>query len=145
MKNDLVSILTIGSYIIGFLGVGGAAFSFFRYNNYQTTVKLQNDSIEALKTNNEILSAELEKTRENARREHAESMKAIGVLEGRIQSYKEIPLKNIALSLEKISDSNGKILESLTTSATIVKEASHDGGLLVKTKETSPLDVKVKE
>lgn len=157
MKFDIGSILSILSYAIGVLGIGGGVFSFLRYNNYQTTVKLQNDSIAALEKNNEILSAELEKTRDSARNEHTESMKAIGVLEGRIQSYKEIPLKSISESLrllatnqESIKEVNTRILDRLNNSADILVKETKSVANAVETVKTDlahnkPITVEIKD
>lgn len=90
----------------------------------------------------------LENERKEAREQHIDNQKAIANLEGQLSTYKEIPLKSIATSLEslpKIVEGNQHILDTLQHSALIAQDASQDGGLLVKTKKSNPLDVKVKE
>lgn len=79
----------------------------------------------------------LEKEREYAREEHIKNKEAIKYLEGQLSTYKEIPLKSIAASLEalpKIVESNQKIFDTLNSSAHIAIAEAQDGGLLVKTK-----------
>lgn len=95
--------------------------------------KTKTDNIKDLMDRVQIL----EKERENAREQHIDNQKAIANLEGQLSTYKEIPLKSIAQSLEalpKIMDSNQKILNTLNSSAHIAIAEAQDGGLLVKTK-----------
>ena len=75
--------------------------------------KVKTDNLNDLKERVEIL----EKEREFARQQHIENQKAISNLEGQLSTYKEIPLKSIAKSLDKLSKSNGKILSRLEKSA----------------------------
>lgn len=106
--------------------------------------KIKTDNLRDLQTRVEIL----EKEREDARTQHLENQKAISNLEGQLATYKEIPLTSIAKSLEvlpRIAESSDKILGRLDRSASIVEQASHDGGLLVKTKKSNPLSVEVRE
>lgn len=80
--------------------------------------KVKTDNLNDLKERVEIL----EKEREDAREQHIENQRAISNLEGQLNTYKEIPLKSIASSLEalpKIVDSNSQILETLKGSAVI--------------------------
>lgn len=63
----------------------------------------------------------LEQEREEARRQHLENQKAISNLEGQLATYKEIPLKSIAKSLDELSINNGKILDTLQKSKVISK------------------------
>ena len=109
--------------------------------------KVKTDNLNDLKERVEIL----EKEREDAREQHIENQRAISNLEGQLKTYKEIPLKSIASSLEKLAKttrmtekSNSLILEALRKSAVIAESSSHDGGLLVKTKKNNPLAVEVK-
>lgn len=124
MKNE---ILSVTGYI---LGVGGALAILFS--------RTKNDNIVDLKDRVGIL----EKERENAREQHLENQKAIANLEGQLATYKEIPLKSIAGSLEKLSESNALILDTLKGSAQIARAAQSNGGMLVKTEVGNPLDVK---
>lgn len=103
--------------------------------------KVKTDNLKDLKERVEIL----EKEREEARQQHIDNQKAIANLEGQLATYKEIPLKSIAKSLDELSKSNGKILDRLEKSAALAQRNKNDGGLLVKTQKSSPLDVKVKE
>ena len=59
----------------------------------------------------------LEQEREEARRQYQENQKAISNLEGQLATYKEIPLKSIAKSLDELSKSNKQILNRLEKSA----------------------------
>lgn len=77
--------------------------------------KIKTDNLKDLKERVEIL----EKEREFARQQHVENQKAISNLEGQLSTYKEIPLKQIADSLGKLSESNSNILEVLKGSAVI--------------------------
>lgn len=61
----------------------------------------------------------LENEREEARRQHLENQKAIANLEGQLATYKEIPLKSIAKSLNELSKSNNLILNRLEKSAVL--------------------------
>lgn len=64
----------------------------------------------------------LEQEREEARRQHIENQKAISNLEGQLATYKEIPLKSIAKSLNELSKSNKLILNRLENSAIDAKK-----------------------
>lgn len=82
--------------------------------------KVKSNNLKDLKERVEIL----EKEREFAREQHIENQKAISNLEGQLASYKEIPLRSIAESLESISKttkatqvSNNRILETLEKNA----------------------------
>lgn len=120
--------------IIGYLvGVAGAITIIFS--------RVKTENLADLKERVDIL----EKEREVARQQHIENQKSIANLEGQLATYKEIPLKSIAKSLDELSKSNGKILDRLEKSAVLAQKDSKDGGVLVKTKKTNPLDVKVKE
>jgi hypothetical protein len=77
--------------------------------------KVKTDNLADLKERVEIL----EKEREFAREQHIENQKAISNLEGQLATYREIPLKSIATSLDRLSESNGKILRVLEGSAII--------------------------
>lgn len=74
----------------------------------------------------------LEKEREDARSQHVENQKAIANLEGQLQTYKEIPLKSIALSLQalpKIVEGNDKILSTIQGSAvSLSSDTRHASG-----------------
>ena len=83
------------------------------------TSKTKSDNLKDLKERVEIL----EKERDYAKQEHLENQKAIKYLEGQLDTYKEIPLKSIAHSLEtlpKLLESNEQILNSIKQSANLL-------------------------
>jgi len=80
--------------------------------------KVKTDNLKDLKERVEIL----EKEREFAREQHLENQKAISNLEGQLATYREIPLKSIALSLDRLSHSNESILRVLSKSAVIAEQ-----------------------
>ena len=80
--------------------------------------KVKTDNLNDLKERVEIL----EKEREEARQQHIDNQKAIANLEGQLATYKEIPLKSIAKSLDELSKSNGKILSRLEKSAVLASK-----------------------
>lgn len=80
--------------------------------------KIKTDNLNDLKERVEIL----EKEREFARQQHIENQKALSNLEGQLSTYKEIPLKSIAKSLDELSKSNGKILSRLEKSAVLASK-----------------------
>jgi len=133
-----VNFLSALGYLVGVAGAITIIFS-----------KVKTENLADLKERVAIL----EREREESRQQHIENQKAISNLEGQLASYKEIPLKSIAKSLETISaitretgESNKKILSVLESSALIAAHEKGDGGVLVHTKEQHPLDVKqVKE
>ena len=80
--------------------------------------KIKTDNLNDLKERVAILESE----REFARQQHIENQKAISNLEGQLSTYKEIPLKSIAKSLDELSKSNGKILSRLEKSAVLASK-----------------------
>jgi hypothetical protein len=81
--------------------------------------KTKSDNLKDLKERVEIL----EKERDYAKAEHLENQRAIKYLEGQLDTYKEIPLKSIAHSLESLPSlvkSNEEILNSIKNSATLL-------------------------
>ena len=123
------------------------------------TSKVKTSNLNDLKERVEILEKELvyskqllETERKEANSRHVDNQKAIANLEGQLTTYKEIPLKSIASSLEKLAEntrmtekSNGLILKTLKESALIASHAADEGGMFVKTKKANPLSVEVKE
>ncbi len=77
--------------------------------------RVKTENLKDLKERVEIL----EKEREYARTQHIENQKAIANLEGQLATYREIPLKSIAHSLDELSISNGRILKVLDNSSII--------------------------
>lgn len=126
-----LNIVEAGAYFIGFVGTAGGVFAFFRYGDYKTTVKLQNDSIKALQDNLEITNAELEK----AKRAHLEYVKNIGVLEGQVTLYKDLQLDKMASAMDNISKTNEQILATLKGSAVIAARQQADKGVKVDPSE----------
>lgn len=101
MDTNFISII---GYMIGVAGAVTIIFS-----------KVKTDNLNDLKERVSILEQE----REESRRQHIENQKAISNLEGQLATYKEIPLKSIAKSLDELSKSNGLILKRLEKSAVL--------------------------
>lgn len=104
MQTNFLSII---GYLVGVAGAITVVFS-----------KVKTDNLNDLKERVEIL----EKEREFARQQHIENQKALSNLEGQLSTYKEIPLKSIAKSLDELSKSNGKILSRLEKSAVLASK-----------------------
>ena len=101
---DFVSAL---GYLVG---VAGAVVMIFS--------KVKNENLRDLKERVEIL----EKERAEAQSQHIINQKAISVLEGKLESYKEIPLQAISDSLVKLATSNEQILVTLQATSKINAE-----------------------
>lgn len=99
--NNINFISALG-YLVGVAGAITVVFS-----------KIKTDNLNDLKERVAILEQE----REEARRQYQENQKAISNLEGQLATYKEIPLKSIAKSLDELSKSNNLILNRLEKSA----------------------------
>lgn len=144
---DILTILAIFVTAVGgYYGVKGIK-SGVKDSNISDLSK----RVEILEKERDELKKAIENEREIAQKQHLENQKSISNLEGQLATYKEIPLKSIADSLEaipKLVTSNQFILDTLRGSAEIAKEdreESHKaGGLLVKTEPSNPLDVSVK-
>jgi hypothetical protein len=104
------------------------------------TSKTKTDNIKDLLQRVEIL----EKERDYAKEQHLVNQKAISNLEGQLASYKEIPLKNIAHSLDILTNSNKEILKVLQDSA-VIAQAEAKRAKIVKTQPNHPLEVEIKE
>lgn len=141
------SFSTIG-YIAGIFGLVSvitAAFIIAKGTTAKTTIDQQKELIGVL------TAAKLEQQNQisTLTTQHIESMKAISNLQGQIDVLKSIPLVSIDTNLkdivkfnETLTESNTKILLSLQKSAILLSDEKHKGGLLVKTVQTQPLDVK---
>lgn len=86
--------------LIVFMGVGGLAMGWF---------KILKETNKLLKEQNE----ELRNDNKEWQQKHIQNEKAIANLQGQLDTIKDIPLQNIALSLESINDTNKKILGKL--------------------------------
>jgi phage-related protein len=69
--------------------------------------------------------------------------KSMAELQGQVKVYKELPLRELADGINKVAETNALILQTLKTSAAIASKSANDGGLLVKTKEGTPVTVKL--
>lgn len=119
------------------LALNIAAYTALALGAYLTVKsKVKTDNLNDLKDRVAILEKELK----YAKDEHRENEKAISNLQGQLQTYKEIPLKAIASSLEKLSESNTNILTVLSNSAVI---AAQDRDIL--TKSNQKVDTQVVE
>jgi hypothetical protein len=79
-----------------------------------------------------------------------QNVSAIADLQGQVKVYKELPLRELADGINEVvkiskenAVSNQHILETLQRSAAALSTEKRDGGLLVKTKDGTPLEVKV--
>ena len=97
--NDLVK-LAEGLIVIA--GIAAVVYAVFKNSTVKATIQSQKELIETLTAQ----VAEL-------RTAHIENEKAIAKLSGQLEVYKEIPLKVIAESLEKLVDGQESILKSL--------------------------------
>ncbi len=143
MNQHLSTAITISGYISL---VVGAVFVLMS--------KVKTDNLNDLKQRVDILEKELQFTRAERDKEketyrkdlneeiktrqemHLQNQKSISNLEGQLATYKEIPLKSIASSLQALSnllDSNNQILETLKGSAII---AATDRDALVNSNQT---------
>lgn len=143
MNQHLSTAITISGYISL---VFGAVFVLMS--------KVKTDNLNDLKQRVDILEKELQFTRVERDKEketyrkylneeiktrqemHLQNQKSISNLEGQLATYKEIPLKSIASSLQALSnllDSNNQILETLKGSAII---AATDRDALVNSNQT---------
>ena len=83
------------SYGFGVIGVAGIGYSFIRYSDYKTTVKLQNDNIKAL-------------------RDQADThTKEIAELKARNDIVEKLPLEKIFTEIRDLHKINSKILKSI--------------------------------
>ena len=88
--------------------------------------KVKSENLNDLKDRVEIL----EKERDESRQEHLANKESIAMLQGKLDAYREIPLKFIPEALEALIKSNNQILETLKGNVKVKKD-----GLLVHTKE----------
>ena len=142
---DMVPIIGYGAGVFGLIAVVTSAFIVVKGTTAKTTIDQQKELIDVLTAS----KAEQKSQISELTAQHIEAMKAISNLQGQIDVLKSIPLVNIDTTLKEIvkfnkvlTESNAKILSTLQTSATTLSNEKHDGGLLVKTIETQPLDVK---
>lgn len=99
MELDLIRTLE-ALLVLG--GIGAIVYSVFKNSTVRTTIQSQKELIDTLT----VQVSEL-------RTLHIENEKAIAKLTGQLEVYKEIPLKTIAKSLEKLAVAQDKILKQL--------------------------------
>ena len=128
MHANFISVL---GYLVGVAGAITIIFSRVKTENLNDL----KDRVEILEKELLYSRQQLEKEQQEARKQHIVNQKAIAKLEGQVEIYKD-------LQLDSIASTNRKILDVLESSALIAKDTAGDGGLLVKTKEENPLDVK---
>jgi uncharacterized membrane-anchored protein YhcB (DUF1043 family) len=119
---------------IGYIGYIAGAVAVFINRSSKEAQKTKDNNLKDLKDRVEILENE----RKESREQHLENQKAIANLEGQLSTYKEIPLKSIAKSLESLpvlAESNDKILKTLEHTAKVTTEIS-------KTQAKAVLEVK---
>lgn len=123
MNTHISTAITISGYIALAMGAALSLMS-----------KVKNDNLSDLKDRVDILEKELK----YAHNQHVDNQKAISNLEGQLQTYKEIPLKSIASSLEalpRIMESNTQILKTLKGSALIAASDRSSTGTTQKVQE----------
>lgn len=96
---EITTTISALGYLAGVMGAFILIFS-----------RIKNENLKDLQERVKILEAE----RNVAQQQHLENQKAIANLEGQLSTYKDIPLKSIALSLEKLVATNDKILKEVT-------------------------------
>jgi len=126
---ELTTTISTLGYLVGVAGAITVIFS-----------RVKTENLKDLKERVDIL----ERDREEARKQHLENQKSISMLRGKLDAYREIPLKFIPEALEQLIRSNNLILASLQNSAATLLNEKHGSGLLAKTEQAKPLDVKVK-
>jgi len=115
-------------------------------------LKESNDSLIGLNATREAEIKKLAKEVHENNATHAEEVlklnKEISSLTGELRVWRELPIKKLADGMDAIVKvtqenalSNQKILETLQSSAATLATEKHDGGLLVKTKDGTPLQV----
>lgn len=149
---NIEKVLVIGSFIA--VGVVGKRAGWFKIIGGTNALLKEQNAI--LTEQNITLKTQLKTTIDLHNQEkkewgarHQESLTEISKLQGKVETLTALPLNKIDNTLkeftsfgEKFVKSNDKILKQLQISAKVAKNAQSDGGLLVKTKETNPLDVK---
>ena len=143
-------IVIIGGFI-------GTTFAVYKANAKANKAKIPQQTIQNLEESNKSY-IELDKARQGKLTEletrlqealdaHAnekiEWKEAIADLNGQIKVYKELPLRELADGIKAVQEINNKILQRMEDSATALSAEKYDGGLLVKTKDGTPLEVKV--
>lgn len=108
---DLQSLMTIFN-VLGYCAfiIGGIFYARSRVPN-QTI-----DNYEKLSVAQEKRIKALEDQSKLDREDHIESMRAIADLQGQIKVYKELPLQEMAIAMDKISHTQEGILDSLNES-----------------------------
>lgn len=100
MTNTEFFKLIEGLIVIG--GVAGLVFAVFKSQTVRQTVTSQKELIETLS----IQVSEL-------RTLHIENEKAISRLSGQVEVYKELPLADLAKSMQEIANTQAEILNQL--------------------------------
>jgi type II secretory pathway pseudopilin PulG len=84
-------------------GVAAIVFAVFKNSTVKATIQSQKELIETLTTQVSEL-----------RTLHIDNEKAIAKLSGQVEVYKELPLTELANSMKSISETQSKILESIS-------------------------------
>ena len=108
--------------IVGVCAVGLAVWYVFNKKKTDAVEKLDERTIKSYQDNNKALEDRVkivEAETKDCHQQHADSLKLIHGLQGKIEILKDIPLNNIDKSLNNISISNKEILERLNKSAKI--------------------------
>jgi len=148
------NLVILGMFIVGVI----VAYRISKSSKLPAdTIKNLQESNASLVGLNATREAEIKKLSEEVHANntaHTEEVlklnKEISELVGQVKVYKELPLQELANGIKQIADltkinaeSNQKILDTLVESAHTLSSEKHDGGLLVKTKDGTPLEVNV--
>lgn len=106
-----MNIFEVGGYIALVFSAGLTVFSQLP----KQTIKNQKDVIESYEKRLQTL----EDQKDEDRKQHIESIKAIAELQGQINVYKELPLQEMAAAMHEISVSNKEILNTLKRSVIV--------------------------
>jgi uncharacterized membrane protein YgaE (UPF0421/DUF939 family) len=139
--------------IIIAVGLIGGSWGVYKANKSKIpaqTIKNLEDSNASYETLDKTRQAEIKDLNDKldkALKAHAddrlEFAKELADLNGQVKVYKELPLQELAAGIRDLASGQNEIIKALQASASIAKDAQHDGGLLVQTKDVNPLKVEI--
>lgn len=128
MQVDFNTIFNSAGYL-GFI-VGSLLYARSKVPNQTIT------NYKLLTESQEKRIAALEEQKKLDQETQVENIKAIADLQGQLKTYKDLPLKEIAEALGKISNSNELILSTLNKSAVILADEKTAPGKVTTTIST---------
>lgn len=99
---DTAELTKLAEGIIVLSGIGAVIFAVFKNQTTQQTIRSQKELIETLTTQVDEL-----------RTLHMQNKEALARLTGQVEVYKEIPLRDLATSMEKLVETQTEILKIL--------------------------------